>query len=41
VPPIHLDMRHYINTVQLQYNLDNVSTAPVHLAALVLRGLAP
>ncbi|KAA8691962.1 TetR family transcriptional regulator [Pseudomonas caricapapayae] len=41
VQAIHLVMRPYINPVQLQYNLDIVSTAPVHLAALVLRSLSP
>ena len=41
VQAIHLVMRPYINPVQLQYNLDIVSTAPVHLSALILRSLAP
>ncbi|RVU51590.1 TetR/AcrR family transcriptional regulator [Pseudomonas syringae pv. syringae] len=41
VQAIHLVMRPYINPVQLQYNLDIVSTAPVQLSALILRSLAP
>ncbi|MBV6290177.1 TetR/AcrR family transcriptional regulator [Pseudomonas aegrilactucae] len=41
VQAIHLVMRPYISSVQLQYNLDIVSTAPVHLSALILRSLAP
>jgi AcrR family transcriptional regulator len=41
VHAIHLVMRPYINPVQLQYNLDIVTTAPVHLSALILRSLAP
>ncbi|MEB0106386.1 TetR/AcrR family transcriptional regulator [Pseudomonas sp. GNP013] len=41
VQAIHLVMRPYINPVQLQYNLDSVSTAPAHLSALILRSLAP
>lgn len=41
VQAIHLIMRPYINPVQLQYNLDIVSTAPAHLSALILRSLAP
>lgn len=41
VQAIHLVMRPYISPVQLQYNLDIVTTAPVHLCALILRSLAP
>lgn len=41
VQAIHLVMRPYISPVQLQYNLDIVATAPVHLSALILRSLAP
>lgn len=41
VTAIHLVMRPYISPVQLQYNLDIVTTAPVHLSALILRSLAP
>ncbi|WP_339548288.1 TetR/AcrR family transcriptional regulator [Pseudomonas sp. RA_35y_Pfl2_P32] len=41
VQAIHLVMRPYISPVQLQYNLDIVTTAPVHLSALILRSLAP
>ncbi|OCR26053.1 AcrR family transcriptional regulator [Pseudomonas syringae] len=41
VQAIHLVMRPFINPVQLQYNLDIVSTAPVLLSALILRSLAP
>ncbi|WP_341520053.1 TetR/AcrR family transcriptional regulator [Pseudomonas sp. G.S.17] len=41
VQAIYLVMRPFINPVQLQYNLDIVSTAPVHLSALILRSLAP
>lgn len=41
VQAIHLVMRPYISPVQLQYNLDIVETAPVHLSALILRSLAP
>ncbi|MDE1165476.1 MAG: TetR/AcrR family transcriptional regulator [Pseudomonas sp.] len=41
VQAIHLVLRPYISPVQLQYNLDIVTTAPVHLAALILRSLAP
>ncbi|WP_122661927.1 TetR/AcrR family transcriptional regulator [Pseudomonas viridiflava] len=41
VQAIHLVMRPYISPVQLQYNLDIVTTAPVLLSALVLRSLAP
>lgn len=41
VQAIHLVMRPYISPVQLQYNLDIVPTAPVHLSALILRSLAP
>ncbi len=41
VQAIHLVMRPYISPVQLQYNLDIVTTAPVLLSALILRSLAP
>ncbi|MCF8979647.1 TetR/AcrR family transcriptional regulator [Pseudomonas viridiflava] len=41
VQAIHLVMRPYISPVQLQYNLEIVATAPVHLSALILRSLAP
>ncbi|WP_249674800.1 TetR/AcrR family transcriptional regulator [Pseudomonas abieticivorans] len=41
VQAIHLVLRPYISPVQLQYNLDIVTTAPVHLSALILRSLAP
>lgn len=41
VQAIHLVMRPYISPVQLQYNLDIVTTAPVHLCSLILRSLAP
>lgn len=41
VQAIHLMMRPYISPVQLQYNLEIASTAPVLLSALILRSLAP
>ena len=41
VQAIHLVLRPYISPVQLQYNLDIVTTAPVQLSALILRSLAP
>ncbi|UXZ98199.1 TetR/AcrR family transcriptional regulator [Pseudomonas phytophila] len=41
VQAIHLIMRPYISPVQLQYNLEIASTAPVLLSALILRSLAP
>lgn len=38
---IYLAMRPYISPVQLQYNLDEASTASERLSALILRSLAP
>ena len=38
---IFLVIRPYVNSAQLQYNLDTVPEAAVHLPALILRSLAP
>lgn len=38
---IFLVIRPYVNSAQLQYNLDTAPEAAVHLPALILRSLAP
>ena len=38
---IFLILRPYVNSSQLQYNLDNAAEAAAHLPALILRSLAP
>ncbi|WP_310192749.1 TetR/AcrR family transcriptional regulator [Pseudomonas hunanensis] len=38
---IFLVLRPYVNSAQLQYNLDTAPEAAVHLSALILRSLAP
>ncbi|MDQ7986522.1 TetR/AcrR family transcriptional regulator [Pseudomonas sp. G34] len=38
---IFLILRPYVNSAQLQYNLDNAAEAAAHLPALILRSLAP
>lgn len=38
---IFLILRPYVNSAQLQYNLDNAEDAAAHLPALILRSLAP
>ncbi|OLU13228.1 TetR family transcriptional regulator [Pseudomonas sp. PA1(2017)] len=38
---IFLILRPYVNSAQLQYNLDDAAEAAAHLPALILRSLAP
>ncbi|MDM3886055.1 TetR/AcrR family transcriptional regulator [Pseudomonas sp. BCRC 81390] len=38
---IFLILQPYVNSAQLQYNLDNAAEAAAHLPALILRSLAP